>query len=187
MVRSPKRERTANTPSLVFIYGPPAAGKLTVAEALAKRTGHKVFHNHATFDLVAEVLPPFSPPFSELVGRIRLDVIETSLRAGVDLVVTMVFGHPEDLPFMARVEDAVSRAGARLCLVHLRPEPAELERRVLEPARRRHRKIQNLDGLREALNRWETYTPVHESDLSVDNTILSPTEVAELIQRHYDL
>jgi chloramphenicol 3-O-phosphotransferase len=187
MVPSPKPERTVKTPSLVFIYGPPAAGKLTVAEALAKRTGHRVFHNHATFDLVAEVLPPFSPPFSELVGRIRLDVIETSLRAGVDLIVTMVFDHPEDLPFMAQVEDAVSRAGARLCLVHLRPKPAELEQRVLEPARRKHRKIQHLDGLREALNRWATYTPVHESDLSIDNTILSPTEVAELIQRHYDL
>jgi replication-associated recombination protein RarA len=47
MIRSPKPERTVKTPSLVFIYGPPAAGKLTVAEALAMRTGHKVFHNHA--------------------------------------------------------------------------------------------------------------------------------------------
>jgi hypothetical protein len=48
MIRSPKPERTVKTPSLVFIYGPPpAAGKLTVAETLAKRTGHKVFHNHA--------------------------------------------------------------------------------------------------------------------------------------------
>jgi chloramphenicol 3-O-phosphotransferase len=187
MVPSHKPERSVKTPSLVFIYGPPAAGKLTVAEALAKHTGHRVFHNHASFDLVAEVLPPFSPPFRELVSRIRLDVIETSLRAGVDLIVTMVFDHPEDLPFMTQVEDAVSRAGARLCLVHLRPELTELERRVLESARRKYRKIQHRDDLHEALNRWETYTPVHESDLSIDNTLLSPTEVAELIQRHYNL
>jgi len=33
---------------LVFIYGPPAVGKLTVANALAKVTGFKVFHNHLT-------------------------------------------------------------------------------------------------------------------------------------------
>ena len=30
---------------LVFIYGPPAVGKLTVAKELAALTGFKVFHN----------------------------------------------------------------------------------------------------------------------------------------------
>lgn len=31
---------------LIFIYGLPATGKLTVAQELAKRTGYKLFHNH---------------------------------------------------------------------------------------------------------------------------------------------
>lgn len=31
---------------LMFIYGPPAAGKLTVAKALCAHTGFKLFHNH---------------------------------------------------------------------------------------------------------------------------------------------
>ncbi len=37
---------------LVFIYGPPASGKLTVARELAALTGYKLFHNH----LVVEAL-----------------------------------------------------------------------------------------------------------------------------------
>jgi hypothetical protein len=37
---------------LVFIYGIPATGKLTVAQELAKRTGYSLFHNHLVVDLL---------------------------------------------------------------------------------------------------------------------------------------
>lgn len=40
---------------LIFIYGPPAVGKLSVANALAKLTGYRVFHNHLTIDLVRSI------------------------------------------------------------------------------------------------------------------------------------
>jgi replication-associated recombination protein RarA len=33
---------------MVVIYGPPAAGKLTVGQALAELTGSRLFHNHVT-------------------------------------------------------------------------------------------------------------------------------------------
>lgn len=38
-------------PTLVFIVGPPAVGKMTVGHELARRTGLKLFHNHHTIDL----------------------------------------------------------------------------------------------------------------------------------------
>jgi adenylate kinase family enzyme len=38
-------------PTLVFIVGPPAVGKMTVGYELAQRTGLKLFHNHHTIDL----------------------------------------------------------------------------------------------------------------------------------------
>lgn len=37
---------------VVLLYGPPAAGKLTVAEELEKLTGFKLFHNHLTVNPV---------------------------------------------------------------------------------------------------------------------------------------
>ena len=37
---------------LIFIYGMPAPGKLTVAQELAKLIGYKLFHNHLVVDLL---------------------------------------------------------------------------------------------------------------------------------------
>lgn len=46
---------------LVFLYGPPAVGKLTVAQALAQKTSFKVLHNHLVNDL-AEVVFAWERP-----------------------------------------------------------------------------------------------------------------------------
>ena len=48
---------------LIIIYGPPAAGKLTVANAIAERTGIKVFHNHLSIDCVKPVIEFGTPAF----------------------------------------------------------------------------------------------------------------------------
>ena len=41
----------------VLIIGPQAVGKMTVGQALAARTGLKLFHNHETIELVKPLLP----------------------------------------------------------------------------------------------------------------------------------
>src|SRR5262245_57362571 len=51
---------------LIFIYGAPAAGKLTVARELAALTGFALFHNHLVVDAVASVFPFGSESFSKL-------------------------------------------------------------------------------------------------------------------------
>jgi len=42
---------------LVFIHGPVASGKLTIARALGQLSGFAVFHNHLVVDAVAAVFP----------------------------------------------------------------------------------------------------------------------------------
>lgn len=41
---------------LIYIYGPPASGKLTVAKELEKLTKYKLFHNHLINDVISEIM-----------------------------------------------------------------------------------------------------------------------------------
>ena len=51
---------------LIFVYGMPASGKLTVARELAELTGYKLFHNHLVVDLLLSVFAFGSDGFVEL-------------------------------------------------------------------------------------------------------------------------
>jgi len=46
---------------LVYLYGPPGVGKLTVARELVALTGLKLLHNHLTVNLVKMKLPSRLP------------------------------------------------------------------------------------------------------------------------------
>jgi|GEM_PF-6120340 hypothetical protein len=61
---------------LIFIYGPPASGKLTIAEIVSARTGIPLFHNHISRDLVKDIYGDELKKHYALVTTIRLDVIE---------------------------------------------------------------------------------------------------------------
>lgn len=166
---------------LVFLYGPPAAGKLTVATALASKTGYKLFHNHSSFDMLCEILPPFTPPFSKLMARIRLDVFETALGADVNLITTMVYAKPHDDSFMNDVREVCDRVDAHLTLVQLLADTTELERRVEEQSRASYRKVRDVDKLRGILTKWNCFDRVTEDDLSIDTTSTPPDVSAHVI------
>jgi len=51
---------------LVFIYGLPAVGKLTVAKKLSKITGFPIFHNHLVIEMISPIFSFGSPGFIEL-------------------------------------------------------------------------------------------------------------------------
>jgi hypothetical protein len=69
---------------LIFIYGSPAVGKLTVAKELASITGYKIFHNHLTFDLASSLFDSFSKPFGVLCEELRLKTFEIAARCGLE-------------------------------------------------------------------------------------------------------
>src|ERR1700677_4641170 len=68
---------------LIFLYGLPATGKLTVARELAAMTGYKLFHNHLAVDLLLSVFDFGSAPFIELREQIWLSVFEHACRGGL--------------------------------------------------------------------------------------------------------
>jgi hypothetical protein len=175
--------------NLVFIYGPPAVGKLTVANALAKLTGYRVFHNHLTIDLVRSIFDWGQGPFFTLVDRYRLELIEAAAKADVPgLIFTFVYAKDHDDGFVKSVVGAVERHGGRVYFVRLTCERKELFRRVRALSRRRFRKMKHVKGLREWLDRYDLFNDVpYEHNLVIDNTRLSPHKAAHLIASHFRL
>lgn len=73
---------------LLFLYGPIASGKLTVAQLVAERTGLALFHNHLVVDAVAAVFPFGSDAFVRLREQFWLDTFAAAAAEERSLVFT---------------------------------------------------------------------------------------------------
>jgi hypothetical protein len=174
--------------NLIFLYGPPGVGKLTVAQELARATACRLFHNHVSIDCALSVFEFGTKPFGRAVDKIRFAVFEEAAGAGVDLIFTFVYACPEDTPFVERACETVERHGGRVCLVRLTCDRDALEQRLPSAERERRGKLSSLDTLRELVGRYDLFSPVPgRESLDIDNTGLSPTEVAQRIVAHYCL
>src|SRR5262245_41946164 len=173
-------------PRLIFLYGPPAVGKLTVARAFAERRGFRVLHNHVTFDPVAEVLPPGTPVFWKTLDALRLELITAAAREGVDLVYTFVFA-PGDERHVDDVVSAYESAGGSVVFVQLVAPPEELRRRVSDSSRAAHKKISDVASLDSVLREHDVYASIPDRDgLTIDAAAISPEEAAHRIGEHVD-
>ena len=173
---------------LIFIYGAPAVGKLTVANEIAKQTNFKVFHNHLSIDAIEPIFDFGTKPFARLTALIRVETIAEAARENVDLIHTFCYAKDSDDKYVAKITEAVESNGGEICFVLLTCERSELEKRVLEESRKRFGKVNNLEILNEILGKYDLFSPVPESEsLQIDNTNLAPEVVAQKIIEHYHL
>src|SRR4051812_36718151 len=71
MLRYPRTIEGGHAMTLVLLFGPPSVGKATVAYALARETGLRVFHNHMAIEPVLAFFEFGTSPFERLVGGFR--------------------------------------------------------------------------------------------------------------------
>jgi tRNA uridine 5-carbamoylmethylation protein Kti12 len=174
---------------LVFIYGPPASGKLTTAKELVKITGFRLFHNHLCVDLATSIFDFGTEDFSNFCYKLYIDTIEAAIKAHIKgMTFTFCYGNPYDNPFVERVIEIVEKHNREIYFVQLHCNKAELEKRVLSSDREAFGKVKNVEALREIMNKWDLLSAIpHKSSLSIDNSYLSAEEVAKIIKEHYKL
>ena len=173
---------------LVFIYGPPAVGKLTVAGELSKLTGYKVFHNHLTIDLVESIFEWGTKVFIKLINRYRLELIEAAAKQKINLIFTFVYAKTYDDKFVKEIVTKVKKHGGKVCFARLHCSKAELARRLKHPARERFSKMKKLQTLKEVMRKYDLFSSVsHANNLVIDNTSVPPKAAAWTIKKHFGL
>jgi len=173
---------------LIFIYGAPAVGKLTIAREIARQTNFKVFHNHLSIDCIEPVFEFGTKPFWKLVHSIRIETIKEAARVGQNLIYTFCYAKDEDDAHVRKITNAVEKYGGEVCFVLLKCAEKILEKRVLEESRLKYGKANNLKILREILEKYDLFSPVPKREsLIIDNTNLSAEATARKIIEHYKL
>jgi shikimate kinase len=102
---------------LVFIYGPPASGKLTVATELAKLTGFKLFDNHVSIQFVQSIFEFGTKTFWRLTGKYRLEMLDEAAKQKINTIFTFVYSQGEDDRYVRQVLRRVRSRGGEVCFV----------------------------------------------------------------------
>ena len=167
---------------LLFIYGPPASGKLTIGRMVADRTGMALFHNHLIVDAVAAVFPFGSEQFVRLREQFWLDTISAAAHAGQSLIFTFAPEPTVSPDFPARLYEAVEHAGGEILSVALDVKDADQEQRLIAADRAMFGKLRSLDLLRQLRPDFTAcMTAIPPATLRIDTSRSSPDEAAEAI------
>lgn len=183
----------------ILIFGPPAVGKMAVGMALEKKLGIKLFHNHMSIEFVQPFFNYGTSAGRRLVGEFRRRIFEeVALSDLKGLIFTYVWAF--DLPSEKEYVDSICalfRAkDARVLFVELAaPQSVRVNRngtelRLAHKSSKRNRQWSHENLLQEdARHKMNTdgdfYYP--EAHLKIDNSLLSPDEVAERVIDHFKL
>ena len=184
---------------LLFVVGPPAVGKMSVGQAIAERTGLRLFHNHIAIELALRYFDYGTPAFRRIDGAIRRLVIEEVAASDLPgLVFTFVwaFNVPEEQAFVDECAGPFRERGARVLFVELEAAQAERLKRAAgvarlaeKPSRRdldASRRDLLDDDARYQLNSGGKFDE-RQDYLRINNTLLTPAEVAERVIEHFAL
>jgi hypothetical protein len=185
--------------NLVIIFGPPAVGKMTVGLALESLTGMKLFHNHATIELVRPFFEFGTPPFYRLVSDFRIRIFEEVAKSALPgLIFTYVWAldNVNDRKFIDEASAIFSAVGAAISFVELEaPQSERLRRNETELRLSQKPSKRDLAASKQnLLVADEKYRLNSSGDffypdrhLKLDNSSMEPEIAARRIQERFNL
>lgn len=184
---------------LVVIFGPHAVGKMTVGQALAAKTGLKLFHNHMTIEVVSDLfdnIPGERGRLTELFRHEIFDSFSKSDEYGMIFTFMWALDQQYDWDYIAGVEKMFRDRGAEVYYVELAADYDLRIERNKTPNRLEHkaskRNLEKSEALfryiedKYRLNSFDGEMPM-ENYIKICNDDLSPDTVADMIRERFDL
>ena len=177
----------------VFIIGAPAAGKMTIGQALSKLTGATLFFNHQPIDFALEIYQDFTEEMWEFVRSVNFSFLEISARHLRSVVLTGVtdFSNQYHLMYLKNIQDLLNEYHQEILFVELETSLEERLRRNRTENRLKYKPLKRNFEVSEReiietdktdqLNSQKQPSGLHHY-LKIDNTNLSAEEVAKQIQ-----
>lgn len=176
--------------NVVILYGPMAAGKLTVAKLLSNKLGYKLSHNHLINDLAWSIHERDTVEGNRFIEELRLRFFEEVAKSGIDVVTTHAYAHDfvsmtglSDPEYMKELEAIFEQYGTNAYFIQLKASKQKLLERIDHPSRSEFKKLTDKKVMENMLSNkdFETPAPV-KGNITIDNSDLTPEEtVSEIL------
>lgn len=174
---------------LVFLHGPAAVGKYTVAQELATLTGAELYHNHLVVDEVLARHAFGTPEFIRERDRLWREFFAQFPSAAKPRVI-FTFNPENTVPqaFIDWLFAELPRRGVEVHSVELTASEAVIESRLESAQRRQFRKLTD-PGLYRQLRASGTFDSpaISRTDLRIDTETTLPSAAAQSIGGHFQL
>lgn len=181
---------------LVFLFGNSAVGKMTVGQALMARTGLRLFHNHMTIEPVLEIFGQYHQGAIDRMRQVIFEEFAASGAYGMIFTYMWAFDQPSDWNYVEKIKNIFAPYRTEFYYVELVADlNTRIARNQTENRLRRKPSKQNLEFSAHLLrsmdeqHRFESLEGEIPFDnyMKIDNTNLSPDEVAQMIQERFAL
>lgn len=184
--------------NLIVVCGPQAVGKMTVAESLRDKLKYNMMMNHDSIEVSDKIFGFATPAQKEFNRFFREKAFELAVKHNVDFIFTYVcaFEMPEEREYLTKLADLFVSNGGSFFFVELSADlatrlarnetPYRMERKASkrDVAWSRSNLLKDAENHRLNSDEGEIW---FENHLKIDNTNLSPDEVADRVIEHFGL
>lgn len=171
-----------NNMKLIFLYGPPAVGKLTIGKELEKKLGYKLLYNHMIINIVDNLFSFHNSSRRKLTREFGLRILEEAIENDLDLIITAgTAGSTTLFDYFTQLIKLVESKGGQVYMVHLTADAQSLLHRVEDEFRKQHGKNFGKKEMREMLEKYDNLFDKHpaKEHLTIDTSQFSPEQAAK--------
>lgn len=163
---------------LIFIFGPVACGKFTIAKELSKITNFKLFHNHLVVDAVLSLFDFGSANFIKHRERIWYEMIADAIDEGQDIIFTFNPESTINVSFVDNIRRIIEERNGTILIVEITCIDSEICNRIESDSRKEYKKLSSAAFYRELKEQNAFAFPLIPATLTLDSTTLPAIESA---------